>query len=555
MLETLHIQNYALIDDVELDFRPGFNVLTGETGAGKSIVVGALNLVLGARASGETVRSGARRAKIDAVFRLKQPSKRLTGLLAEAAIELEDDELILSRHVTAEGRSRAYVSGNLTPISLLARIGDELVDIHGQHDHQSLLKRDRQLDLLDAFAGAEPAAASVKELVAELHQVEKAIKELETGDRERARRVEFLKFEASEINAAGLVPGEEEDLRARRNLITNAEKVVQLASRAYETLYENEGVSTVDTADAALRDIEELAEVDGRFQPLVERLTALRSGLDDIAAEVRGFTEEIEYDPGELDALNQRLALIGGLKRKYGDSVDAILAYRDQADAEINRLDQSDKHIAAMHARRGALNEDGAKKAKALSRRRKTAARKLDKQVTETLQKLGMKGGRFETRIEACDLSLNGVDRVEFLLSANPGENVKPLRQVASGGETSRVMLAIKAVFASADTVPTLIFDEIDAGVGGNVANRVAEKLRDLAASHQTICVTHLAQIAAAAHVHYHVAKAPRKGGRTQTTVVHVAADSRVAELARLLDGSQSDVSLEHARTLLAGRD
>jgi len=551
MLEVLRIQNYALIDDVEVEFTHGFNVLTGETGAGKSIVVGALNLVLGGRASSETVREGAKRAKIDAVFRLPKPSRRLAAILRGNDILLEDGELLLSRVVTAEGRSRAYVCGSLAPVSVLAAVGDELVDIHGQHEHQSLLKTDRQLDLIDFFAGAEALAGEVGELVERLRALHRAAVEIESDDRERARRVEFMKHEVGEIDGANLQPGEEQELKARRNLITNAEQVFNLASHVRTVLYEGDEGAAVTALDAALADLEELAEIDERFKALAEQLKTARVAVEEAADEVRQLSDGLNFDPDELEQLNERLAVIGDLKRKFGASIEAILEYRTKAAAEVEAYAQRGQRLAEIRAQLEVAADQAQKAAAGLSQKRKSAAKKLDKLVTTALQELGMKGGAFKTSFTDTELNATGVDHVEFMLSANPGEKLKPLRQVASGGEISRIMLALKSVFAEADKIPTLIFDEIDAGVGGHIARSVAEKIRRLAGSHQTVCITHIAQIAALADSHYHVVKTTQKN-RTATSVVRMDHKARVEELARLLDGSLSAVSVEHARALLA---
>lgn len=550
MIELLRIQNYALIDDLEVEFKSGLNALTGETGAGKSIIVGALNLVLGARASNETVRDGADRAKIEAVFRLPKPSRRLKALLDALEAPIENGELILSRIVTADGRSRAHAGGALVPLNVLSQIGDELVDLHGQHDHQSLLIPDRQRDLLDGYAGVDSDVAALADVVAELRTIEKTISELESDDRERARRVEFLKFEVAEINAANLQPGEEEQVRSRRNLITNAEQIFTIASKAYQALYESDGDAAIDKIDAALSAVAELQAIDPRFNAIAETLSGLRANAQDVSTELRGFTEGVEYDPQELDELNRRLSQITDLKRKFGDSIEAVLAYRDNAHAEVERYGSRDQQLAQMRQRHAAQLKVATDRANDISAKRRAAAAKLDKKITAALQELGMKGGTLETRIDEMALTREGIDRVEFLLSANPGERPKPLRQVASGGEISRVMLAIKTVLASADRIPTLIFDEIDAGVGGAVANKVAQRLRELSVTHQTICITHLPQIAAAASAHFTVAKSTAKG-RTATRVRHLDAAERTKEVARLLDGSVSDVSLTHAAELL----
>ncbi len=550
MLETLHIQNYALIDDLEIDLGGGFNALTGETGAGKSIIVGALNLVLGGRASNELLRDAAKPAKIDAIFRVTKPSRRLAGLLKEYEIPVQDHEIIISRALTPEGRSRGYVCGSLAPISLLAEIGDELVDLHGQHEHQSLLKPERQLDLLDAFAGIEELANEVGERVATLRDLAKTIAELESDDRERARRMEFLRHEVAEINAAGLRAGEEEELKARRNLIANAERIFSLASDARNALYEAEEGSAILSIDAASRDVGELAQIDARFQPLLTQLVAVRAEVEEIADELRAYADRVEFDPKELDSLSERLAAISDLKRKYGRSIEEIVEYRDRALAELEAYDSRDQRLADLQTQHKRLLAETKDMAANLSQKRKAAARKLDKLITSTLQELGMKGGHFETAFEAAELALTGTDRVEFMLSANPGEKLKPLRQVASGGEISRIMLALKVVFAGADRIPTLVFDEIDAGVGGAIARNVARKLRELSGSHQTICITHIAQIAATAQRHYSVVKTARKG-RNVTEVVEIVNQARIEEIARLLDGSVSDVSMKHARALL----
>lgn len=552
MLETLRIRNYALIDDLEVVFREQFNVLTGETGAGKSIIVGALNLVLGARASSEVVRTGCKSAKIDAVFRLADVSSRLAEILDEHALELERDELLLSRIVSAEGRSRAYAAGSLISVSVLSRIGDELVDMHGQHEHQSLLKADRQLDLLDGHARTAADAASLAEQVAELRAITTQIEVLESDDRERTRRVDFLKFEVKEIDDVGPVAGEEEDLQTRRNLIANAEKVFSIASAAHRRLSEaDDSASALDTVGGAVRDLEELATVDERFSDLSDQARRVYTEIESIAEEVRGYTTEVEFNPQELDEINLRLTKLGQLKRKYGDTVEAILAYLEKAREEICGFENRDRRLAELEIQKAEALKRAMAGAKALSKRRQRAARELDKNVASALRELGMEGAKFETQIATADLTSTGVDRVGFYLSANPGESLKPLRQVASGGEVSRIMLALKVVFANADMIPTLIFDEIDAGVGGAVATKVADKLAELAKFHQTICITHLPQIAAAAATHYHVWKAT-KDGTTATGVARVEDDARVNELARLLDGSLTEVSRNHARALLA---
>lgn len=550
MLELLRIRNYALIDDLELDFSPGFIVLTGETGAGKSILIDAISLILGGRASADAVRDGAAQANVEAVFRIDKPSPRLKRLLKKHELALEDHSLLISRVITAEGRSRAYVGGNLLTAAVLTAIGDEIVDLHGQHEHQSLLKQDRQLDLVDSFAGLESAAESVGEMAAKIRDLDKSIAQLAADDRDRVRRLDYLKHEAAEIESAGLQPDEEEGLKSRRNLIQNAENIANLAARARAALYEDEERPAIVAIDMAAAEIGELAKIDARFQPSLEQITAIRAIIEDVAMETRKFADGLDFDPQELDAINSRLVVIGDLKRKYGSTIEEILRYRQAALAEIDAYEKRDQRLAEAQAERDKIRQAADAAAAALSQKRKTAAKKLDKLVKAALQELGMKGGSFETTFEATPLSATGIDRVEFFLSANVGEKTKPLRHVASGGEISRIMLALKAVFAAADRIPTLIFDEIDAGVGGHIARKVADKLAGLAESHQVLCITHIAQIAAAARTHFRVEKSVRNG-RTATSVKRMDPQARIIEIARLLDGSASELSVKHARALL----
>lgn len=551
MLETLHIRDYALIEDLEVEFRTGFNVLTGETGAGKSILVGALGLALGARASGDTIRAGAQKASVEVVFRLERVPASLAALLEELDIPLEDHQLILSRTLAPDGRGRALANGRIIPVVSLAAIGDELVDLHGQHEHQSLLRPECQMRLLDAYAGAEPLAAEVAALVSDIHRTAAEIQRLETDDRDRARQADFMRFELSEIDAAGLSEGEEERLRERLHLITHAETIHRLASSAYAALYEAEDLSAVDGINSALKDLEELERIDPGFKEMTKQVGEARLAVEIVASELRRFTSRMEFDPEEINTLNERLSVISNLKRKYGTDIAAILEYRNRTAAALSEYENRDARLETLRAERERLLAKAGDKAAALSTSRQSAAVKMDKQAVEVLRALDMPHARFETRLEPVELGSHGIDKVTFLLSANAGEALKPLRQVASGGEISRIMLALKAVFAGQDTVPTLVFDEIDAGIGGATARRVAEKLADLSDRHQVICITHLAQIAAPARAHFVVVKQQEKNATT-TGVSEILGREREKEIARLLDGTVSEASLKHAKALLS---
>lgn len=551
MLETLQIQDFALIDDVEVSFRPGFNALTGETGAGKSIVVSALNLVLGARATATTVRTGKEQARIDAVFSIGTPTGALRELLAAQAIQPEDGTLHLTRVISNEGRSRAYVCGTLVPASVLAAIGDELVDLHGQHEHQSLLKAERQLDLLDAFGGLDDQAGKLAAAVQALRGIESNLRALESDDRDRLRRLEFHRFELDEIDKAALQPDEEEELRQIRSRMTNAEEIVELRAALTTRLLENEeNPPASELLSHALADLERLASLDAHYQPLLEQFNRFYNEFEEFSSTMQAGSADYEYDPEQLNSINARLSMIADLKRKYGATVADLLAYRDAIAAEIDQHDRRDEHLNRLREERDRACGEAEALAEALSRKRAATAKKLEKEVTSILKALGMDACKFVVGLDRAELTMRGFERADFLISANAGERPKPLRQIASGGEISRVMLAIKAAFAGTDPVDTLVFDEIDAGIGGAVANQVAETMAALAENHQVICVTHLAQIAARAGTHFHVSKTTTKK-RTQTSVQQVEHEDRVQEVARLLDGSLSDVSVRHARALL----
>ncbi len=551
MLETLHIRDYALIEDLEMEFQPGFNVLTGETGAGKSIVVGALGLALGGRASADTIRTGAQKASVEVVFLLDDMLPGLASLLVELDITLEEGRLILARTVAADGRGRASANGRVIPVATLATIGDELVDLHGQHEHQSLLRPDCQMRLLDGYAGADGLAAEVAALVTAVNRKKAEMERLETDDRDRARQADFMRFELEEIDGAGLSADEEEPLRERLHLITHAETIHRLASETYELLYESQNVPALDALNSALKNLEELERIDAAFTEPLKQANEARTCVELAASELRRYTSRMEFDPEEINRLNERLSLISNLKRKYGADIAAVLAYRDKVAASLAAYDNRDALLVTLHTEYDRLLKEAMEQARILSALRREAARNMDRQAMEVLRGLDMPHARFETLLEPASLGVHGLDKVTFMLSANAGEVLKPLRQVASGGEISRIMLALKAVFAEQDTVPTLIFDEIDAGIGGATARRVAEKMAGLSSKRQVLCITHLAQIAAPARTHFIVLK-NQKDNATTTSASALTGAEREKEIARLLDGSVSEASLKHAKALLA---
>lgn len=551
MLSTLRIQNYALIDTLEIDFQQGFNVLTGETGAGKSILLGALNLILGARASSDGVRTGTKQAQVEGIFHLPTPSHRLQSILTEHNLTLEDDTLLVSRTVTKDGRSKAYAGGTLVPLSVLAAIGDELIDLHGQHEHQSLLKTNRQLALLDAFAGAEQLAMDVGDAVQQWRTATQALDALQGDERERERRMDLLRHEVKEISEADFKTGEEQEIISQLSRITNAEAIHELAGRAHNQLYAKEESAVVDQLDGVLRDLEALVHIDAAYAPLLEQLNEARTTVEAVAMEVREVGEGVDFDEQALEELNQRKTLLQDLKRKYGDTIEAIRTYCTKATEELAGYENRDARMAELSAEAAQCLDKAMKVAAKLHKKRVTAAKQLEKRVSTSMQDLEMKGARFVVEITEQDLGRSGTDKISFLLTANAGDPPKPLRKVASGGEMSRIMLAMKAVFAEADAIPSLIFDEVDAGIGGAVARKVAAKLQGLAKSHQVLCITHLAQIAAVGNTHFAVTKSSQRGA-TRTQVEPLDATARVEEIARLLDGSVSELSVKHAKELLS---
>lgn len=550
MLETLHIRDYAIIDNLSVEFKPGLNVLSGETGAGKSIVVGALGLVLGGRASADVIRSGARKTVLDLIVRLDAAQAPLLTLLEELDIPMEEDQLILSRSIAADGRNRVLANGRVIPVSVLTAIGDELVDLHGQHEHQSLFKPECQLRLLDACAGVESLVEEIKVLVKEMHQRAADIERLEADDRDRIRQVEFMRHELSEIDGAALIPDEEEQLREQLHRINNAETIYRLASSAYAALYESDGVSAVDILAEALKSLEELEQIDADFREQARYVSEARISIEAVASELRRFTGIIEYDPEQINHLNERLSLISTLKRKYGNDVRAILAYREKTAKALAEFEDRDERLLVLRKEYRELVDRAHEKATILSQKRHKAAQTMDGAIQRMLRTLDMPNASFKSHLEAVKLNKDGIDKLSFMLSANKGEALKPLRQIASGGEISRIMLALKSVFAAQDTVPTLVFDEIDAGIGGSTARRVARALTALAQRHQVICITHLAQIAATAQTHFVIEKSETKDGTT-TKVREVRDTERELEIARLLDGSASGASLKHAKVLI----
>jgi DNA repair protein RecN (Recombination protein N) len=553
MLAEIRIRDFAVIDRLAVRLGPGLNVLTGETGAGKSIIVGALSLLLGERASADVIRSGAQRAEVEGVFDVV----RNTGvheILARHGLEPEDGLLILRREVAVGGRGRAWINGAAATVALLGELGAQLVDLHGQHEHQSLLQPRRQRTLLDAYAGAADLAMEVRLLHTRLVDARQRLAGLEASVRQTEQRADFLRFQLEEIDRAKLQHGEEQKLEAESRRLAHASELAGIAEALHSALYAVEDSIAARLSDVR-RLLEQIVRIDAsqeEWKPVVENALY---GLEELGREMGSYAESVEHDPARLDEVRRRLDLISRLRRKYGPELDDVIHTADEARAELARLDGSVLDQEQIEREIAAAAGDLARAAERLTHARRAAAERLSADVAEMLPELGMAAGRFTVELTPlAEVGSGGGEDVEFRIAVNAGFEPRPLARVASGGELSRVMLALKTVLARLDRIPVLVFDEVDAGIGGRIAGQVAEKLRHIAAEHQVFAITHLPQIAARADHHLFVQKLER-GGMTATTVQPLDGDDRVRELARLLGGDpESAISREHARELLASR-
>ncbi|MBI4634913.1 MAG: DNA repair protein RecN [Candidatus Rokubacteria bacterium] len=552
MLRELRVRNLAVIESVTVPFERGLNVLTGETGAGKSILIDAILLLRGARAQTDAIRSDAETASVEAVFEV-EPRGAVAAVLGEAGLEATDGLLVVRRELARAGRHRAFVNDSAVTVALLERLGDHLVEVHGQHEHQRLLLPLHQLDLLDRFADAEELRARVAELHAKYRAARGEHERARGADRDRAQREDLLRFQVSELGAARIRPGEEEELRQARKRLQHAERLTAALVEAAGLLADDEASAVAHLARAArlLRDAGKLAP---EFVQPLPSLEAAQVQVEEALAALRSLRETVVVEPGRLEAIDDRLDALTRLKRKYGDTEEAMLAFREEAAGELERLGRHEELLAEQERTLGELGAELETAAEALAERRRTAAARLAREAQREIRALGMERALFEIGVERAPLaevSAHGLDRVEFRLSTNPGEELRPLARVASGGELSRTVLALKAVLAAADQVPTMIFDEVDAGIGGRVAGVVGQKLAHAAQGRQVLCVTHLAPIAAHAHHHVRVSKAVR-AGRTRVGVSVLTGEERTAEIARMLGGETlTDAALRHARELL----
>lgn len=549
MLTDLHIRNFAIIESLEISFDVGFNVLTGETGAGKSIIIDAVNLLLGERARSDQVRTGCEEAVIEAVFDL--------GTLPEMKQILEneglpaDDELLLRRIVSRSGKSRAFINGSLTTLVQVQAVTDGLVHIYGQHEHQQLQRSEGHLQMLDHFAGLNSLVDDFRDAFDEVVIVQQQLERLQTAERERAQRLDLLRFQREEISAANLQPGEDEDLERERRLLQHGERLARTTASGYEDLYEREG-SLSETLGRLGSELEALSAIDDELSAHAETVRNAQYALEEVARELQAYSVRVAFDPKRQQEVEERLKLLTEFKRKYAPSIPEILDYLQSADEELEQLEDVEGARQSLELRlskgRERMESAGAK----LSEARAAAAIQLQQAMQSELSDLAMPQARFEIRLQPLNNPLaTGFESGEFYLSTNPGEDLRPLVKIASGGELSRIMLALKNATPRAGDVPVLIFDEVDAGIGGSAATAVGGKLKAVASGRQSLCITHLPQVAAFADWHYHVSK-QQQGGRTLTQIERLSQEERVQEMARMLGGAQiTEKTLAHAREMV----
>src|SRR5829696_3800126 len=575
MLVELTIRNFAIIEAVQIPFSSDLNVLSGETGAGKSILIDALGAVLGDRVSTDMVRTGAASASIDATFDLNCIAHRdgLSQVLEELEVDESEGQLILSREIHAGGRSSARLNGRPTTVSILAQIGSLLVDIHGQSEHLSLLKPATQLQLLDRFAQAVSLREEFARKFEELRATQTALERSRSGARERMQRVDLLRYQIEEINRAGLQPEEEEDLAAERSRLANADRLATDAGAAYTALAGSDDLDLGGGAIPALRQstsiFESIAAIDPTTKGVLDRVTELLYLAEDLAMDVRSYRDSIDADPPRLAVVEERLAEIRQLQRKYGASVSDILDHARVAEEELERLTGSEVDTETLAAREDALSREVGELASELSEKRLAVSESLAADVERSIARLNMGAAQFAVSLDRVEddrgvpvgghggderrflVDASGMDRAAFLIAPNPGEGLKPLSKIASGGETARLMLALKSILSEADQTPTLVFDEIDVGVGGRSGQVVGETLWSLTKNHQVIVITHLPQIAAFGDIHFQIAKIERDG-RVVSTIETLDESARKQELAAMLDGTPvRESSLQSAAEML----
>lgn len=558
MLAELAVENFAVIESARVKFHRGLNLLTGETGSGKSLVVDALALLLGGRASAEMIRTGAERGRVSGIFELT-PSPELTQILERVGLEPEDGELLIEREIQANGKSRALVGNHPATAALLKELAPYLGDIHGQHDQQQLFSPEAQLEMLDAFAGAPAQVSEIARIFNRWKELKAEQADLERAAQEQLRLGSLWAFQKNDIETVGPKPGEDAELENERRVLRNLVKLQETAAAAFQALYEDPD-SVTSRLRAIVKRMEEAARIDENARPALTALEPASIAADEASHALRHYVGSLEADPGRLDEVESRLAALEKLKRKYGPTLEQVLECLEQVDRDLAKVETSTGRRERLEREIAALARDYDASAKKLTALRRDAARQLSRRVEGELGALAMEKTRMEVRLSPAEWSERGADAVVYLIAPNVGEELKPLEKIASGGELSRVALALKTALKTtgapasrkpAETPRTLVFDEVDAGVGGSAAEAVGRKLKRLSASHQVICVTHLAQIAGFADHHYFVEKSTAKG-RTIATIAELTAPERTREIGRMLSGERvTQEALRHAEQLI----
>jgi DNA repair protein RecN (Recombination protein N) len=549
-LSSLRIRNLALVDELEWSLGPGTTAITGETGSGKSIIVGALKLVLGERADKTLIRTGADSCSVEATFDVKD-ARTINSELEQQGVEpCEDGQLLIKRVFSASGTNRQFINGSATTLAVLKQLGDDLVDLHGPHDHQSLLSSEKQLGLLDAYANAESLRTEYETVWRRLHQLTAERDELASNEAALERELDLLKHQVREIEDAQLRPGEEDEVTQRYSVAANARRLLELSGSAVNKLVEEDDavIGKLNEIGKQLRDLERVDPTASRFSDSLHRALA---ELDDLASGLQSYAEDLELEPSELATLEERVSLFESLKRKYGPTIAAVIEFGDHAAERLSKIESRGEQLVTLEKQIAGARNDLAQLGEKIRSKRKTAAPKLATGVTKHLRDLGFKRSEFSVELlPLAEPGPHGLEGAEFLFAPNPGEPAKPLKAIASSGEISRVMLAVKSSLAAQDTISLLVFDEIDANVGGEIAHAVGAKMKSLGEGHQVLCITHLPQVAAAAHAQFVVSK-EFVNDRTLSRLNAVDGKARVEEIARML-GGKTESALNHAKTLLA---
>jgi len=561
VLLHLHIENYALIQELSIDFTPGLNILTGETGAGKSIIIGAMNLVLGERADRELIRAGSENASVQALFDCSGKQDLFDMLAVQGIAPESDGTLLLTRNLSLNGRNTCFINGTMVTLSVLKEAGSRLVDVHGQHEHQSLLRRETHMDVIDNLGGADLSRQreQVKEAYDAWHELSREVRRLAGIGPEGERKKDVYRYQMDEIEKAELSPGEEDALRQELKILQNAEKIMLHVEGAYEALSGSaDNGAVMDAFGGIMEELNQIRMYGDALDEIAADVENLYYQLEGLSDRIRDCRDGMEFDRGRQEEIEERLMVLNGLKRKYGGTVEEILAFYEKITAEYDDLVHNEEKLGKVKDQEAATREQYRKEAESLSRMRRDIAEGLSRSILDELKQLGMEKTRFAVDnpaweggdIESLHWGADGWDSPEFILSTNPGEPMSPLIKIVSGGEMSRLMLAMKTILADKDAIPVLIFDEIDTGISGRMAQAVAEKMADIARYHQVICITHLPQISAMSDRHYLVKK-QMDDGRTVTSLAPLGEMESIEETARMLGGRElTETSLNNAREL-----